>query len=80
MGEWTCNERGRVLTEREDDLVVGVLLEVGKAGEILAAEGTEGAVVEGALETRGAKGLWEMRAGGWGEKRRTCWQGVVTGW
>lgn len=42
---------GKELTKGKDDLVVGMLLKVSEAGELLATERTKHAVVEGALET-----------------------------
>lgn len=59
---------------------MGVLLKVGKPGEIMATEGTKHAVIEGTLETVRTKSLEGGEMGGRVKGVRTCWQGVVTGW
>lgn len=72
---------GKELTKRKNDLVKRMLLEVSEAGEFLATERTEHAVVEGTLETLCTKRLYASEQ--WvpeGRWRRTCWQGVVIGW
>lgn len=48
---------GETLTESEDDLVVGMFLKVGEARKVLATERTKHAMIEGTLETLGAKRL-----------------------
>lgn len=70
-----------MLTKGEENFVVWVFLEVGKSRQILPAKGTEHTVIQGSLQTFGAKCLIRRECV---ERKnaseRTCWQGVVIGW